>query len=176
MKVTLVAAMSIDGKITRGEEQDVSKWTSLEDKAFLHTMITKNNLFVMGSGTYEVVKKILTHTSERLRVVMTKRPEKYKNDFIKGQLEFSDLSPTSLVKNLSERGFKQMLLLGGAKIYGIFLNENLVDEIYLTLEPKIFGIGKPLVDLQELNIQLKLQSVKKLNEQGSLLLHYFLDQ
>lgn len=172
MKIILVAAMSVDGKITRGDEADVAEWTSPEDKDFFSNIIKENKLIVMGSATYESVKQDLSHSAERLRIIMTRYPEKYKNDFIKDQLEFTDLSPTDLIKNLTKRGFKQMLLLGGAKIYGIFLKERLVNEIYLTIEPKIFGKGKPLVDLQELKVELKLQSIKKLNEQGTLLLYY----
>lgn len=176
MKVILVVAMSLDGKITRGDENDISKWTSQEDKDFFYGMISKNNLIVMGSGTYEAVKKNLKLDGKKLRMVMTRHPEKYKNNFIKDQLEFSSDSPTQLIDSLAKRGFKQMLLLGGSKIYGLFLKEKLVNEIYLSIEPKIFGSGKMLADFNELNITLKLQSVKKLNEQGTLLLHYLVDQ
>lgn len=175
MKVILVVASSADGKITRGAESDVSKWTSQEDKDFFYGLIKKNNLIVMGAGTYEAVKKNLVHTPERLRVVMTRQPEKYRNDFIKDQLEFSDLFPTQLMDSLSKRGFEQMLLVSGGIINGLFLKENLVDEIYLTVEPKIFGSGKSLVDFNELNINLELQNIKKLNRKGTLLVHYLVD-
>ena len=65
-----------------------------------------------------------------------------------------------------------MLLVGGGKTNALFLEASLVNEIYLTVEPKLFGMGKSLIAEGNFTKNLKLQSVKKLNEQGTLLLKY----
>ena len=71
-------------------------------------------------------------------------------------------------------GYKKILLVGGATINGLFLKENLVDELYLTIEPKIFGSGKNIIEGQLLDSKLKLLNIQKINKEGTLLLKYIL--
>ena len=66
----------------------------------------------------------------------------------------------------------KVLLAGGARVYSSFIKEGLVDEIYLTVEPVIFGQGKPLLADGDSDVNLKLVSSKKLNKNGTLLLKY----
>lgn len=70
------------------------------------------------------------------------------------------------------REYRNMLLVGGAEVNSLFLKSGLVNEFHLTLEPKIFGMGKSLISEEDLDIPLKLISIKKLNKQGTLLLKY----
>ena len=48
--------------------------------------------------------------------------------------------------DLAGRGFRKVILLGGSTINHLFLEAGLVDRIWLTLEPEIFGYGRRLVD------------------------------
>ncbi|MCQ2562659.1 MAG: dihydrofolate reductase family protein, partial [Alphaproteobacteria bacterium] len=63
-------------------------------------------------------------------------------------------------------------LLGGGQTNYLFLKENMVDDLFLTIEPKMFGAGKHLNICKKLDIQLQLVSCKVLNKTGTLLLHY----
>lgn len=172
MKVIMVAVSSLNGKITRGEDPNIYPWTSKEDSNFFFSQIEKNNLIVMGSKTYDVVKKFIKHRKNRLRIVLTKNPNKYLSQTIKGMLEFANDNPLKLIKKLEDRGYKKMLLVGGGAINSLFLKHNLVNEIYLTIEPKIFGTGKNLIADEDLDLSLKLMNIRKLNTQGTLLLKY----
>lgn len=83
-----------------------------------------------------------------------------------------------LVKYFSSNGYEKVLVEGGPKLVGSFLNEGFLDEIYLTIAPKIFGNlpGKTLSLIEGLLFppekikKLKLLSVKKVNDE--LFLHY----
>ena len=172
MKVTMVTVSSLDGKITKGKDPNIHSWTSKEDTDFFFSQIEKNNLIVMGSKTYNAAIKFIRHKKNKLRVVLTRNPEKYLEQTKTGMLEFTDESPLKLIKRLEDRGYKKMLLVGGGRINSLFFRQNLVNELYITLEPKIFGSGKNLVNEEKLNIALKLISVNKLNRQGTLLLKY----
>ena len=55
--------------------------------------------------------------------------------------EFSNESPVAIAARLRDDGLEEILLAGGAHVATSFLKENLVDELWLTLEPKIFGSG-----------------------------------
>lgn len=47
-----------------------------------------------------------------------------------------------LVSKLQSKGYKHILVEGGPTLLGSFLKENLIDEIFLTIAPKIFGNDK----------------------------------
>ena len=51
--------------------------------------------------------------------------------------EYVDIAKTALFFN--EKGFKHVLVEGGPHLLGSFLKEQLIDEIFLTIAPKIFG-------------------------------------
>lgn len=172
MKVTMVMVASADGKTTRGNDPDIYKWTSPEDQEYFFSLIKKNDLIVMGRETYEASKKIIKLEENKLRIVLTRDHKKYFEQTIKGKLEFSNESPNNLIKRMSGLGYKKMLLVGGGTINGSFLKQNLVDEICLTIEPKIFGEGKNIVTEQLLNTKLKLISIEELNKIGTILLRY----
>jgi dihydrofolate reductase len=126
----------------------------------------------MGSKTFTASHQMIQLQEGKLRIVMTRTPAQYEIERKEGQLEFSDETPRQLVERLTSAGYQEMLLVGGHVIATLFLKENLIDEIFLTLEPKLFGVGLPLVAEELMDIPLKLLSSKQLNPQGTLLLHY----
>lgn len=172
MRIIAVFVETANGKITKGAEGIVQTWASSEDQAHFSKLIQGNNLIVMGSGTYEAHKSSIKLEEGKLRVVVTSKAEKYKNAAVAGQLEFTSETPIALVKRLEEQGFHKMLLVGGADLFTSFLEAHLVNELYLTIEPKLFGQGKNLLADVDVEANLELLEVKKLNEQGTLLLHY----
>lgn len=172
MKVVAVAVSSINGKITNGKNSKVSSWSSREDFKFFNSKISKAKLIVMGSGTYEANRRQIELQRGKLRVVLSKNPKRYSKLMVTNQLEFMNNSPKEIVKKLENKGYEEMLLVGGSKVYSSFLKDKLIDEIFLTIEPLIFGQGKPLFSEDKFDSALKLLSVRKLNSKGTLLLFY----
>ena len=171
MKVTMVMFRLLTEKLLR-EQSKCLLLVIKEDKKQFFSLIKKNNLIVMGRATYEASKPVIKLEKGKLRIVLTRSPNKYSNQSVKDQLEFSDESPNKLLKRLLALNYGNILLVGGSTTNGLFLKQNLVDKLYLTIEPKIFGSGKNLVDGQLLNTKLHLISVKKINKAGTLLLKY----
>lgn len=173
MHITTTDVVSVNGKITKGQDSNAHDWSSDEDWQHFLNLVSKHDLLVMGSRTYEMVKP--EPQPERLRVVLTSRPNDYKKFEIPGQLEFISASPGELVSILEDRGYTRMLLVGG-QINTRFFAESLVDEMYITIEPHVFGSGRNLLDGANFSFALKLQSVKQINERGTLVLHYLVDK
>ena len=74
---------------------------------------------------------------------------------------------------IKNAGYKKSAIWGGAQTYTYFLENNLLDEIYLTIEPLVLGSGIDLFASKKSDDHhFKLISVKKLNQKGSLLLVY----
>lgn len=171
MKIIMVAVVSANGKLTKGDNPHIYEWTSKEDQEFFSSLVRDAKLIVMGSTTYEAVRANLKHKEGRLRIVLTSNPQKFEDQKINGQLEFSPESPNELVERIRSR-YDEMFLVGGSKIYSSFTKAGLVDEIYLTIEPVVFGEGKNLFADEEFEKDIKLESFEKLNEKGTILLKY----
>jgi dihydrofolate reductase len=172
MKVTMVMVSSLNGRITRGDDLKIGLWTSKEDIKFFSSLRDKFNLIVMGRKTYEAVRNEIELKPNKLRIVLTKNPAIYSKDTVKGSLEFTDEHPAKLLRRLGLKGYKNCLLVGGSEIATLFLKLSLVDELYLTIEPRIFGKGKFMLADGDFEAHLKLISFKKLNRRGTLNLRY----
>jgi dihydrofolate reductase len=170
MKVILAVVASIDGKTTKWSEQNIYTWTSAEDQKYFFSLIEENNAIIMGRKTYDAAKHLIKLSPQKLRIILTTSPEQYKDMNIPGELEFKN-NPEAIIKELEEKGYTQVLLVSGAQVTTAFLQNHLVDEIWLTIEPKIFGQGNPLLQ-EEMDVDLQLKSIKQLNKQGTLLIKY----
>ena len=158
MKLVLIMAATIDGKIAKHATQ-FANWTSKADKKIFVAETKKAGVIIMGETTYDTIGRPLP---ERLNVVLSLEPAKREN--IPGSLEFTNKPPYELLADLAGRGYTTAILGGGATINGLFLKENLIDEIWLTIEPKIFGDGISLFKGADMDLNLKLLSVEKIDE------------
>lgn len=170
MKKILVFVSTLDGKVTRWDDPFVRKWSSKADQAYFSRLWEKSELIIMGSNTYNAapIKPLPAH----LVVVMTREPSKYAAKTMAGQMEFTDETPGELVARFERQGYKQMTVVGGPHVAASFLKEELIDELWLTLEPRIFGQGEGMVAEEKLNIRMELISCEKLNDEGTLLTKY----
>ena len=170
MKVVLVFVSTLDGKVTKWGNPHVKEWSSLEDQDYYKKIWDDARLIVMGGNTFDA--EHFPTSSNRLLVVMTKHFTKYKKLEISGQLEFTDQSPTALTEKLRKKGYETMVVVGGPHIATSFLKENLINEVWLTIEPKIFGTQGNFVIEENLDIDLRLMSCEKVNERGTLITKY----
>ena len=170
MKTVLVFVSTIDGKVTKWGDPHIRTWTSEEDQKYFTKIWSDAGLIIMGSTTYisEAFRPILDH----LLVVMTSHPDKYKNQVVPDKLEFTSKTPVQLTELYKNKGHELMMVVGGAHIATSFLKDQLLDEIWLTIEPKIFGIGGNFVIEEKLDINLRLINIKKINKQGTLIVKY----
>lgn len=171
MKISLITVTSIDGFLTNGSDPNIYKWTSLEDQNFFFKEIEKAKLICMGAKTYENAKHLMKHKKGRMRVVFTRNPEKYISEKIPGILEFTEKSPEAILETYEKQGIKKALIVGGSEINTLFLESNLITDVYITVEPLLFGSGKKITS-RRVSKSLELISCKKINLKGTMLFHY----
>ena len=164
MKITLVMAMTLDGKIAM-HEKEFANWTSEEDKKHFKKITTKAGAIVMGMNTFRLFKKPL---KDRKMIVIKRGKTYYKNGvwFYGGNI-------LSFKTWADDKGFKKIVLCGGGATNYKFAKNWSIDEMYITIEPKIFCGGISLFQDDDYPFirRLKLLSIKKLNT-DSILLHY----
>lgn len=171
MDVILLAVQSVDGFITQHDIPG-SRFASAEDQAHFSRTLQSCDCSVMGRETYAVSRDFIRArlTAQRLRIVLTRSPETHAADTVPGALEFSAANPERVMADLRSRGMRRCAVLGGAAVNASFLRLGLVDELWLTLEPRLFGGGTPLLR-ETADVRLKLQSCEPLSA-DTLLLKY----
>ncbi len=163
-KVFIIAAISADGFIAKDDKHSPMYWTGKADKKRFIELTKRAGVVVMGSSTY---KTIGTPLKERVNIVYS-RNQKFDG------VEMTNDNPRELIQKLGERGFKEIAICGGSNIYTMFMKAGVVDTVYLTIEPIMFGKGIPLF-IDDLHYLLKLKSSQISEETGSLLLEYSVD-
>ena len=154
--------MTLDGKIAKSSDH-FPDWTSKEDKKLFAKTSKEAGVVIMGDKTFFTFPSPL---KERLNVVFTldENPKLIEGvKWVKGE-------PEAVLAELEAMGHKSAILGGGAFVNGLFLEHKLIDEIWITVEPKLFGEGLSLFK-GDFDVNLKLNSVEKIND-NSVVLKY----
>lgn len=148
-------ATTLDGLIAK-DKNHFANWTSKEDKKLFVAESKKHGVIIMGENTFKTFKKPLPG---RLNVVFSyknKETSNYEN------LKYVNDEPENVLQDLEKKGYKSVLLGGGAIINSLFLEKKLINEIIITIEPKLFGQGLSIF-ANPCNIDLNLIKLEKLS-------------
>nr|AIA17398.1 Dihydrofolate reductase [uncultured bacterium] len=162
MKVFIIAALTADGFIGR-DSGHTADWTGKEDKKVFTRLTKEAGTIVMGSRTFATIGRALP---ERRNIVYTSRPSEINVEGV----ETTSEAPAELIARLEKEGATAVAICGGAAIYHLFMSAGVVDELYITYVPVLFGKGVGLFS-DELDVQLELQESEALGD-GALLVHY----
>lgn len=154
--------MTVDGKIAK-TDMHFPDWTSREDKQYFAKISKVAGVVIMGDKTFFTFPRPLR---DRLNVVFTleKNPTPTKGvKWVSGE-------PESVIEELEKMGYQSAVLGGGAFVNGMFLERKLIDELHITVEPKIFGDGFSLFR-GKFDLNLELLAMEKINA-NSIVLKY----
>lgn len=163
MKVVLIMAETVDGVISRSSNEFVN-WTGSADKKIFMQLTKEAGVLIMGSKTYDTIGRPLPG---RKNIILTRNKERISAP---PDLLFCNDSPEKIIADLEEEGYTTVALAGGAQINSLFAAHNLIDEIIITIAPRIFGTGLRLFT-ESLDLRLQLLSTKIL-EENFLMVHY----
>jgi dihydrofolate reductase len=134
IKVIAIWTQSLDGYIAKTADDDLS-WGKQVDKQWFSKVTRDIGVVVMGRKTAELIGKPLPG---RLNMVMSRSLGK---------------TPKQILEELEKQGFKDVAICGGASIYTLWLREKLVDEVWLSVQPVIFGGGIKPVERVEMKLE-----------------------
>ncbi len=156
-------AATADGIIARNSSQIID-WTGREDKKYFIHITKQAGVMIMGSKTFDMIGKVLP---ERKNIVMTRDKTRKSHD---KNLIFTDTPPGLILQDLHAQGFQSAVLIGGSIVNTLFLKENLIDEIHVTIVPRLLGQGLSLFG-ESVDTKLKLINMGELGN-GHVLLKY----
>ena len=163
MKVILIMAVTADGMIARNS-MELIDWTGKGDKKYFVHLTRSAGVIIMGSKTFDTIGKVLP---ERKNIVMTR--DKTRTSTNK-DLIFTSQTPEAILNDLNTQGFESAALIGGSVVNTLFMKKNLIDEVHVTIVPRIFGKGLSLFN-QSLDKSLELIDIQKI-DQNYVLLKY----
>lgn len=159
--------ISVNGYIAK--EDGDSEWTSDEDlKGFYEQSKNAGNI-IMGRNTYFAASKSgYFPFPDALNIVVSH--EHIENTW-GDKVLITDKTPKEIIEMLGQRGFVTAFLAGGGQLNTSFIKESLIDEIYLDVEPLVFGKGIKVFADGDFEFGLALLDTRKLN-QNTIQLHY----
>lgn len=165
MRCIAIAVMTLDGKIARNHHH-FTDWSSPEDKQFLREFLGRADVLVVGHNTNEIAGPELGKYNRIVLTTSVATTERKSDTLLLCNEETTD------VRGLIEP-YETVAVVGGTHTYTYFLGHDLLDELFLTIEPITFGSGLDLfASSSNLTSHFKLESAKGLNKNGTVLLHY----
>lgn len=169
-KVVLYIAASLDGYIAKPND-DLNFLSLVADEGqdygyseFIGTIDT----VILGRKTYEwVLTRVpeFPHASKETYVVTRTPREKA------GKVTFYTGSLKELVAGLKAKQGKNIFIDGGAEVVNTLLNDNLIDEYYISIIPVLLGEGVKLFKDGRPEQRLRLVDAKTFPK-GLVQLHY----
>jgi dihydrofolate reductase len=163
MKISILAALTIDGRLAR-DDAHFPDWTGREDKRMFRAVTRASGVLVMGSKTYAAIGKPL---DDRRIYVMTRNSLHRSNV---DSVVYTTDPPDRLVESIAATGCRHLIIAGGSVINTLFLEKGLVDELLLTFCPLAFGSGIGLFSRQ-VELSLRMMESRPFSD-GSLFARY----
>jgi len=159
MKLTVYMAISIDGLITRGDND--SDWVSKTDWDQFYSYIKASDAVIMGRRTMEQFGSDFPIEGP-LNIVLSSNEKLHKDT---DNLIITKGTVKDIVSIAKNRGLEKLLLIGGSNTNMQFLQAGLVDEIVLSVHPLLIGNGLKIFGDSPLDTQLELVSAKSINNE-----------
>jgi len=164
MLTRLIMVLSADGVTARDSSHNPVSWTSKEDQELFKQTTKEFSVMIMGQKTFDAIGFPLPG---RLTIVLT---EESRTDQ-PGKLEHKRGDLKNILDELESRGFTKCCICGGTFVNSKFLEAGLINEVQLTIEPRLFGSGLRLFDKLSVDLSMELVEMKKLNESTVYLLY-----
>lgn len=159
-------AVSIDGYIAKSDGD--SEWVSDVDSVVFNKKIQEFGCIIIGRRTFDQFHPGIYPVKGVTNIVITT------DDSRKSEWEnviFINKTPKEIIKLAEDKCHDKVLIIGGGTINGMFLKEDLIDEIFIDVHPLILGKGIKIFENVEVFKNLELLETKHLDG-GLILLHY----
>ncbi|MGC8819947.1 MAG: dihydrofolate reductase family protein [Fervidobacterium sp.] len=170
MRVHLVVVTDVRGIIATSEYDNV-RWSSKEDKALFKQITTETGVVVMGRKTYESIGRNLPG---RLNIVLTSKSSEF---FSQVNLSVPEVIMSGDVEDVVDRlnsmGYESISVIGGQSVFTQFIISGIVTDLHITVEPILLpGNINVFSDKIEKKYDLVLENIRKLNDKGTINMHY----
>ncbi len=158
MKTTMYMTMTLNGKIA--DENGLEDFLSHANWIEFSRIVNDSDCLIWGRKTYDAVKSMGSRYLESIKVEVV---------VVSHNLKVK--SPKAALAYARSKGYTKVIISGGAKLNRSFIEEDLVDEIVVDIEPVLIGSGKGLAEEGAFLKRLRLLGIKNVTR-NILQLHY----
>ena len=174
MRYKLIAVVSQDGFIARYSGDNPESWTSKEEKIFFKSDMQDCEWSAMGRKTHE-----LSYNKNKKRIIFSRDLSNFR--FVNNNHVYFNPNQTTfdeIIKKILPA--TTICILGGTTVYDYFMNNKLLDELIITIEPITFRRGLPLfsqikwknfIDHFIKDGFVLAKEIKKINKNGTKYFH-----
>lgn len=158
MKVVLYMAATANGLIAA--TNDNTDWISQAEWDAYSLFVRESGCLVVGRRTYELLTRqagFAELSDVELVVVSRSSPE------LVSPRHRIARSPEEALGMLA--GYERVAVAGGSILNASFIQANLVDELWLDIEPVLLGRGMPLFAASDFSCDLRLLEVRHITPQ-----------
>lgn len=163
MKTILHLAISADGFIAKIDGN--SDWVASADEILFKNRVREAGCLVVGRTTFDQYQGSIYPVDGAINIVLTRNPDPKITDVL-----FAD-SPMTTVALAKENECSGIVIAGGGRTSAAFLEANLIDEIFFSVHPFVFGNGIRAFEGMNFEKRLELIDLRTL-EDGLVELHY----
>jgi len=157
-KIILSVAVSLDGFI-EGPNGEYD-WCPPPSKKEMNNFLSGIDIIFMGRKSYEMAGEFMV--PEKLTYVFSNKLKQVKGKNVK-LLSDDVLKQVEVIRK--QKG-KDIWLWGGANLTTTFINQNLVDEMWLGIVPIVLGKGNPLFQHVEHRKHFEISSAVKISDKA----------
>ena len=169
-KIVLYIASSLDGYIARrnGGVDWLDNFNDTGEDYGYYKFYDSIDVTLMGNKTYKTSMSLGDFPYKvKKNYVFTKQNILPQADYV----EFINNNIVSFSKELKTQKGKDIWLIGGTQINELFFNNEIIDELILTVMPVTLGNGIPLFTKNVKQLKFRLNNEKSY-ENGVVQLHY----
>lgn len=139
MKITAIANLSANGKVLVAENPNHKSPKAGEE--FFVTKIVQTGNLLLGRKTFEVIQQLaggesnINNIFPGVEIVILSSANDISHNYKVVK------STEDAIKYLQDKGFNEIIVGGGTKIYNTFFDKNLITDLYLNYVPVITGGG-----------------------------------
>lgn len=171
-KINLYIAVSIDGYIAR-PDGDLDWLTEFPNPQQLdygyNNFLASVDTVIMGGKTYRdiLAMDVLWPYKDKETYIVTRHTE----NSTESNVHFLNENIIETISALKMKEGKDIWLVGGGELVSMFLNSDLIDNMFITYIPTILGSGIPLFPKMEKESQWQLLNSQSYNN-GVLCVEY----
>ena len=164
-KAVLYIAMTLDGFIadSNGSVDFLNEYVdNPEIGNHYFKFINSISDVIMGKNTYKQVIDELSDEwpyDDKISHIFSKSLSKENTS----NINFTDEELKSYVNELKSKSKKDIFVVGGASLVNQMINDDLIDQMVITIVPKLLGSGIKLFDTDEVK-SFKLIKTKKISD------------
>lgn len=141
----------------------------------------KNTIETINSEKFKKLRKDLKKTKQIEYIIVTKNSSEDLKSVLKNNFNFQPTIFTKdinqLINYLKKKALNNIFIDGGPNLLASFFEKNLIDEVFLTIAPKIFGNKNNLAITMVENIlfepeKIKLKLISLENKNNEVFLRY----